>query len=184
MMVDGSKDLAMDTGALLIPYVPAGASKLLKVGIKYGDEAADSLKAFDKANDARKAAEAAAETKKAADAAEAAKKASDAKKAAEAAEQAKAATAGPKVGSSGGPGAGKRFSKKTQDAAEKQADSKCVFCGRETTRKPGPTQRNTDHAQPKSRGGNNTVDNAQNTCRDCNLDKRARTTEEYLRDKR
>ena len=60
-------------------------------GSKYGDEAADSVKAFDKANDARKAADAAAEAKKAADAAEAAKKASDAKQVAEVAEKAKAA---------------------------------------------------------------------------------------------
>jgi hypothetical protein len=91
-----------------------------------------------------------------------------------------AMSAGPKAGSSGGPGAGKRFSPQTKDAAESHADGKCVFCGKETTDEPGPSQRNTDHAQPKSRGGNNTIDNAQNTCRTCNLEKGAKTTEEHL----
>ncbi|MCP5335132.1 MAG: HNH endonuclease [Oceanospirillaceae bacterium] len=37
-----------------------------------------------------------------------------------------------------------------------------------------------DHADPKSRGGNNTLDNAQNTCQTCNLDKGTKTTQEYL----
>ncbi|HYV47353.1 MAG TPA: HNH endonuclease [Myxococcaceae bacterium] len=91
-----------------------------------------------------------------------------------------AMSAGPKAGASGGPGAGKRFSPQTKDAAESHADGKCVFCGKETTDEPGPSQRNTDHAQPKSRGGNNTIDNAQNTCRTCNLEKGAKTTEEHL----
>lgn len=90
------------------------------------------------------------------------------------------AEGGPKVGSAGGPGAGKRFSGPVKDAEEKRAGGKCVFCGKETTRTPGPAQRNTDHATPKSRGGNNTPDNAQNTCRTCNLDKGAQTTDEYL----
>jgi RHS repeat-associated protein len=90
------------------------------------------------------------------------------------------AAARPKVGSAGGPGAGRRFADTTKDAAEAEAGGKCVFCGRDTTRARGGTQRNTDHAIPKSRGGNNTLDNAQNACRDCNLDKGARTTQEYL----
>jgi hypothetical protein len=90
-------------------------------------------------------------------------------------------SSGPKVGSSGGPGTGKRFTEPVKDAEEARAGGKCVLCGKETTRTPGPAQRNTDHAIPKSRGGNNTLDNAQNTCRTCNLDKGAQTTEEYLR---
>lgn len=87
----------------------------------------------------------------------------------------------PKPGSVGGPGAGKRFPESVKDAERDQSGNKCVFCGEETTREPGPNQSNIDHAQPKSRGGNNTPDNAQNTCRTCNLDKGAKTTEEYLR---
>jgi len=65
--------------------------------------------------------------------------------------------------------------------AEGQASGRCVFCNKETSRTPGPSQRNTDHAVPKSRGGNNTLENAQNTCRTCNLDKGTKTTDEYLR---
>jgi 5-methylcytosine-specific restriction endonuclease McrA len=33
---------------------------------------------------------------------------------------------------------------------------------------------------PKSRGGDNTINNAQNTCRTCNRIKGAKTTEEFL----
>ena len=84
---------------------------------------------------------------------------------------------GPKEGSAGGPGAGKRFSDSTKDAAR---DDTCVFCGQTTNREPGPSQSQIDHAIPKSRGGNNTIDNAQNTCRTCNLQKGALTTLEYL----
>ena len=87
---------------------------------------------------------------------------------------------GLKLGSSGGPGAGKRFNETIKDAAEAQAGGRCVFCGRGTTRQPGGTQRNTDHGIPRSRGGNNTLDNAQNTCRDCNLGKGTETTLEYI----
>ena len=84
------------------------------------------------------------------------------------------------LGSAGGPGAGKRFSPLVQDLAEAQAGSRCVFCGRQTTREPGPAQRNTDHSHPKSQGGNNTLENAQNTCRQCNLQKGASTTVQFL----
>jgi len=90
------------------------------------------------------------------------------------------AVAGMKPGSSGGPGEGKGFSPGVKDTAEAQAGGNCVFCGTKTTREPGPTQRNTDHADPKSRGGNNTLENAQNTCRTCNQSKKTMTTQEYL----
>jgi RHS repeat-associated protein len=86
---------------------------------------------------------------------------------------------GPKVGSDGGPGAGRVFSGKTKDAARAE-NPNCVFCGTPTTRTPGPTQSNIDHAIPKARGGNNTVPNAQHTCRDCNQRKRTKTTREFL----
>ncbi len=86
----------------------------------------------------------------------------------------------PKVGQAGGPGAGRRFSNKVRDEAEERADGRCVFCGTKTTRPAGPAQRQTDHAIPKSRGGNNGIDNAQNTCRTCNQSKGAKTTEEFL----
>jgi hypothetical protein len=82
---------------------------------------------------------------------------------------------GPKAGSSGGPGAGKDFSKGTKDTARAESNNKCVFCGKDTTRQPGGNQSNIDHADPKARGGNNTPANAQNTCRTCNLQKATKT---------
>jgi RHS repeat-associated protein len=88
---------------------------------------------------------------------------------------------GPKAGRSGGPGAGRDFSEKTKDTARAQSDNRCVFCGTETTRTPGPNQSNIDHAHPKKHGGSNALENAQNTCRTCNLKKAVKTTLEYLR---
>jgi RHS repeat-associated protein len=90
------------------------------------------------------------------------------------------AQAAPKIGSAGGEGAGKKFADKIKDAARDESGNTCVFCKAETPRTPGPTQSNIDHAIPKSRGGNNTLENAQNTCRTCNLDKGTSTTGEYL----
>ena len=93
-----------------------------------------------------------------------------------------AARAAPKVGSQGGPGAGKNFPKATKDAERAASNNSCRFCGVPTTRsaKPNPTRSNIDHAVPKSRGGNNTRANAQNTCQDCNLKKGKKTTKEFL----
>ena len=89
----------------------------------------------------------------------------------------------PKVGSAGGPGAGKAFSTVVKDVARTEANNKCTFCGTNTTRTAGGTQSNIDHAIPKSRGGNNTMNNAQNTCRTCNQQKGTMTTQEYLKKK-
>jgi len=84
---------------------------------------------------------------------------------------------GPKPGEVGGPGSGKDFSPGTKAAAR---TGRCVFCGAETTQEPGPRQSNIDHAVPKSKGGNNTLNNAQETCRTCNLKKGTKTTDEFL----
>ncbi len=89
----------------------------------------------------------------------------------------------PKMGSAGGPGAGKAFSTAVKDAARAEANNKCTLCGTNTTRTAGSTQSNIDHAIPKSRGGNNTINNAQNTCRTCNQSKATQTTSEYLKKK-
>lgn len=86
---------------------------------------------------------------------------------------------GPKVGSAGGNGAGKGFSDKVKDQARQESNDTCVFCGTKTTQQPGPTRSEIDHSIPKSRNGNNTLDNAQNTCRTCNRQKGAKTTQEY-----
>lgn len=87
---------------------------------------------------------------------------------------------GPKAGSAGGDGAKKAFSNKIQDQARKESNDTCVFCGTKTNRQPGPTRSEIDHAIPKSRGGNNTIENAQNTCRTCNRSKGAKTTDEFI----
>jgi len=94
-----------------------------------------------------------------------------------------AASPGPdgmKKGSSKPEGAGKPFNEATKDAARTESGNKCVFCGKETTRTPGPDQSNIDHAQAASQNGDNSLDNAQNTCRTCNLDKGTRSTDEYI----
>ena len=90
----------------------------------------------------------------------------------------------PKIGEAGGPGAGKRFPNTVKDAARAESSDACVFCGQSTPRTAGPGQSNIDHAIPKSRNGNNTLDNAQNTCRTCNQDKGTRTTQEYQQELR
>ncbi len=90
----------------------------------------------------------------------------------------------PKQGSSDGPGSGRPFKESTKDAAETAADGKCSYCGRETTRSGAPesTRRNTDHIVPKVRGGNNSENNADNTCQTCNNQKGTRTGVEFRRD--
>jgi len=88
----------------------------------------------------------------------------------------------PKPGQAGGPGAGRDFSESTRDAARAESGDTCVFCGQDTVRSPtpAPNRSNIDHAIPKVRGGNNSLDNAQNTCQTCNLRKGTQTTEEFL----
>jgi len=86
----------------------------------------------------------------------------------------------PRDGVSGGDGAGKPFSPKDKDKIREDDNNTCVFCGEETTNKPGPTRSEIDHADPKSRGGNNSLANGQNTCRTCNREKGSKTTQEYL----
>ncbi len=94
------------------------------------------------------------------------------------------APGGPKTGSQGGPGASKPFSPKIKAEAKAEANGNCVFCGDKTdTGTPGK-KGNTDHAIPKSRNGNNTIENAQHTCANCNqVLKKTMTTKEYLKQK-
>ena len=88
---------------------------------------------------------------------------------------------GIKVGSKGGPGAGKDFPGSVQQQARNESNDTCVFCGVKTVEQSGPKQSQTDHAIPRSRGGNNTIENAQNTCRTCNLQKGALTSLEFIK---
>jgi hypothetical protein len=86
----------------------------------------------------------------------------------------------PKVGSAKPNGAGKPFSKSVKEEAEQAANGRCVFCNVRTEKVSGPNKRHTDHAIPASRGGDNSLENAQNACRTCNLRKGAKTTTEFL----
>jgi filamentous hemagglutinin len=74
-----------------------------------------------------------------------------------------------KPGSSGGATAGRGFPKSVRDAAKNENSATtpytCVYC-RLKTDKP-----QVDHAIPKSKGGNATIDNAQIACPHCNASK-------------
>jgi uncharacterized protein RhaS with RHS repeats len=74
-----------------------------------------------------------------------------------------------KLGSSGGPTAGQRFSQQTKMEVIAENNTRtCVYC-----RQPG-TGTQVDHAIPLSRAGNATLDNGQLTCTHCNASKGAR----------
>lgn len=88
--------------------------------------------------------------------------------AAKALEKLKKAKRGPEIkpGESGGPGAGKDFSKGTKDAARGEGNGICPYCGM-----PIAGRGHVDHVIPKKQGGNNTIHNAHCTCAFCNLSK-------------
>ena len=75
--------------------------------------------------------------------------------------------------------AGGNFSQGTKQDAKAAADGKCQNCGVQTTPgqksqkgvQPPGTEGQTDHIQPKSKGGTNDPSNAQHLCRDCNIKK-------------
>jgi hypothetical protein len=75
--------------------------------------------------------------------------------------------------------AGGNFSQGTKQDAKAAADGKCQNCGTETTPgqkfqkgvTPPGNEGQTDHIQPKSKGGTNDPSNAQHLCRDCNIKK-------------
>lgn len=82
---------------------------------------------------------------------------------------AKGVAPGIKAGAAGGETAGKTFPQAIKDAANAENPLKvCVFCRREGV----ATQ--VDHAIPRARGGNATLDNAQLACPHCNASKGAR----------
>ena len=62
-------------------------------------------------------------------------------------------------GSSGGPGGGKNFNPGKIGPGPDDPMPDCTYCGKPTTREPGPDQLNRDHIVPKSQGGNNTPEN-------------------------
>lgn len=71
-------------------------------------------------------------------------------------------------GTAGGATAGKGFPQSVRQSALEENPGTCVYC-RQQTDKP-----QVDHAIPKSRGGDATIDNAQTTCGWCNASKGAR----------
>jgi hypothetical protein len=73
-----------------------------------------------------------------------------------------------KAGSAGGETAGKAFPRSVRGAALEENPSTCVYYRMETD---APQ---VDHAIPRARGGNATLDNAQTTCPWCNASKGAR----------
>jgi 5-methylcytosine-specific restriction endonuclease McrA len=78
-----------------------------------------------------------------------------------------------------GPILGSGFSPKTKQKAREDAGGKCVYCGQPTVPgeqskkgvKPPGNQGETDHYEPKSKGGTNEPGNAKHSCRDCNQGK-------------
>jgi 5-methylcytosine-specific restriction endonuclease McrA len=82
----------------------------------------------------------------------------------------------PKQGEKGGPGAGKDIPDKTKAAALEEnkaangGQAKCVFCGEPVGERTG-NKINYDHAEPKSQGGNNSLNNVNVACEYCNKSK-------------
>lgn len=79
------------------------------------------------------------------------------------------------TGSSKGPGVGKNF-KRFPPHLETPP---CSYCLRQTTREPGPLRFHQDHGIPKTRGGDNSDENKNPACQECNLEKGPMTPEEY-----
>jgi len=78
---------------------------------------------------------------------------------------------GPKPGSKDGPGSGKRATPSQRNAALKENNGKCVFCGKKA--------KEVDHSIPKSKNGDTTTQNLQPTCQHCNRQKGPKTSDEY-----
>jgi 5-methylcytosine-specific restriction endonuclease McrA len=92
----------------------------------------------------------------------------------------------PKPGKKSRSDVGQSFPSDIKQRAKKETNNRCVFCAVKTnTSSPLilSKQSSIDHAIPKSRGGANTLQNAQHTCYPCNAEKGALTTKEYLVEK-
>ena len=92
----------------------------------------------------------------------------------------------PKQGKKWMAGSGESFPNKIKQQARDEANHTCVFCATKTNTSATlilSKRSAIDHAIPKSRGGTNNIENAQNTCYPCNLEKGTLTTKEYLVEK-
>jgi hypothetical protein len=70
-----------------------------------------------------------------------------------------------KAGAAGGETAGRKFAPSVRQTALNRNPSTCVYCRMETN------SPQVDHAIPRARGGDATLENAQTTCRHCNASK-------------
>jgi hypothetical protein len=70
-----------------------------------------------------------------------------------------------KRGSQGGSTAGRGFSRATKEETLNRNPDRCVYCRMKTERP------QVDHAIPKARGGDASLENAQTTCPHCNASK-------------
>ena len=85
-----------------------------------------------------------------------------------------------KRGSTGGPGASKRFPKESPEVKSEKEGIPCAYCGTSTTNTYGlPNSRERDHIDPVSRGGNNSPENERDACRTCNRQKGAKNPDEW-----
>jgi len=85
-----------------------------------------------------------------------------------------------KRGSTGGPGAGKRFGPESPEEREAKEGVPCVYCDQPTTNEPGhPNSRERDHIDPKVSGGNDSEENERDSCRTCNRSKGSKTVEDW-----
>jgi RHS repeat-associated protein len=151
--------IVVDTIAAVAPGVPGGAGTAIKVA-RAGENLSDAASS---SKSAEKAADLATATK------------SDGPKVSD-------RPPGPdgKSGSTGGPGAGKRFPPESPDARAAKEGVPCRYCDQPTTNKPGqPNSRERDHIDPRSRDGNNTKENEGDSCRTCNREKGPRNPDEW-----
>lgn len=98
-------------------------------------------------------------------------------------EVAGAIKASPKIGEIGVTGS-RYISQAVKNSEFERTGGRCVFCKIKTEKIEGNLKANSDHSMPYSRGGSNTIENIQNTCRDCNLGKSNLTTQEFLNSSR
>jgi RHS repeat-associated protein len=86
--------------------------------------------------------------------------------------------------SSGGPGAGKGFKPRTPESKASVEGKPCTYCGKPMTSKPGqPNSAQQDHGKARSKGGDNSSNNNNDSCAQCNQSKGAKDVWEWVKSK-
>ena len=183
MVSEGLTDLAVDAAATMVPFVPAGASKVARAGADKVADARQASKKTDTTPTTQRSESSSStdgvSTTNGADNTQGAKSASE-----------KTTDIGSpqsisKGGTSGGDRAGKPFTKKgKQTVIQRNKDqnggvTNCESCGVETVPAqksqkgvtPPKNETQVDHIQPKSKGGDGSPSNGQVLCRSCNREK-------------